>query len=83
METLYLSENIGAVERVPRKTGLQRNYSNSPSHTPHEHYKLMVAIPLLDSRINQLEDRIEGEGRFCRIFLCLVPSVLLSKSCSL
>ena len=43
----------------------------------------MVAIPLADSRINQLEDRIEGEGRFCHIFLCLVPSVLLSKSCSL
>ena len=51
--------------------------------TPQEHYKLMVTIPLLGSPVNQLEDRFEGEGRLSHILLCLVPSVLLSKSCSL
>ena len=78
METLYQSENIGAVEQVPRKTSLQRNRSNSPSQTLHEHYKLMVAIPLADSRINQLKVREDFVAFFCALYhqCCLVRVVV-------
>ena len=72
------------VESVPRKTIQHRNRSNTPSQTPQDHYKLMVAIPLLDSLINQLEDRFEGEGRQCHILLChVLYHLLLSKNCCL
>ena len=33
-------------------------------------------IPLLDSLINQLEERFEGEGRHSHILLCLIPCLV-------
>ena len=48
-EILLLAESIGTVECVPR-----RNHSNTPSESPMEHYKRVVAIPLLDSLISQM-----------------------------
>ena len=56
-EILKLAEVIGVNETVPRKTSLQRNRSNTPCSTPREHYKTVVAIPLLDSLLTQLRDR--------------------------
>ena len=81
-EILQLAETMGVMESVPRKTSLQRNRSNIPSPSPKEHYKLTVAIPLLDSFINQFEKRFAGEERFGHILLCLIPSVLLNKTSS-
>ena len=63
---------------VPRKTSIQRNCSNTPSASPQEHYKRVVAIPLIDCFINQLEDRFHGDGSHASVLLCLVPSVILS-----
>ena len=77
-EILQLAENIGTVESVPRKTSLQRNRSNTPSESPKEHYKRVVAIPLLDSLLNQMVERFSDEGRHASDLLCLVPSILLS-----
>ena len=50
-EMLDLSEKLGIVEAIPRKTSIQRNRSNIPSSSPIDHYKKSVAIPLLDSMI--------------------------------
>ena len=50
-EMLDLSEKLGIVEAIPRKTSIQRNRSNIPSSSPIDHYKKSVAIPLLDSLI--------------------------------
>ena len=77
-EILLLAESIGTVECVPRKTSLQRNRSNTPSESPMEHYKRVVAIPLLDSLISQMMERFSDEGRHASNLLCLVPSILLS-----
>ena len=44
-----LAENIGVPESVPRKTSIQRHRSNTSSDTPMQHYKTVIAIPLLDS----------------------------------
>ena len=38
----------------------------------------MVAIPLLDSLLNQMVERFSDEGRHASDLLCLVPSILLS-----
>ena len=77
-EILQLAENIGTVESVPRKTSLQRNCSNTPSESPMEHYKRVVAIPLLDSLLSQMVERFSDEGRHASNLLCLVPSILLN-----
>ena len=74
-EILQLAETMGVMESV---ASLQRNHSNTPSQSTKEHYNLTVAIPLLDSFINQLEKRFAGEERFGHILLCLIPSVLLN-----
>ena len=72
-EILQLAENIGTVESVPR-----RNRSNTPSESPMEHYKRVVAIPLLDSLLSQMVERFSDEGRHASNLLCLVPSILLN-----
>ena len=82
-EILQLAEKIGATETVPRKTSIQRNRSNTPSSSPQEHYKRVVAIPLVDCFINQLENRFHGDGRHASVLLCLVPSVMLSSKVQL
>ena len=46
------------------------SYSLSPS--PIDHYKKTVAIPLLDSLIIQMQDRLSDEDRRARHVLCLV-----------
>ena len=58
---------------------MQRNRSNTPSLSPQEHYKRVVAIPLLDSLISQLKDRFTCDNKdgICAL-LTLIPSVLLS-----
>ena len=77
-EVLKLAEKIGTTENVPRKTSIQRNRSNTPSASPQEHYKRVVTIPLIDSFINQLEDRFHGDESHASVLLCLVPSVMIS-----
>ena len=77
-EILLLAESIGTVECVPRKTSLQRNSSNTPSESPMERYKRVVAIPLLDSHISQMVERFSDERRQASNLLCLVPSMMLS-----
>ena len=81
-EILELAETIGVTESVPRKTSLMRNRCNTPSGSPQEHYKRAVAIPFLDSLINQLEERFGGEESTGHVLLCLIPSVFLKKSSS-
>ena len=77
-EILKLAEVIGVNGTVPRKTSLQRNRSNTSSSTPREHYKTVVAIPLLDSLLTQLRDRFSGESnKYTQALLSLIPSVLL------
>lgn len=78
-EILKLADTIGATESVPRKTNLQKNRSNTPSSSPQEHYKRVIALPLLDSLITQLKERFDGENkRRIQALLSLVPSVMLS-----
>ena len=79
LQVLKLADTIGVTESVPRKTSLQRNRSNTPSSSPQEHYKRVVAIPLLDSLITQLKERFNSENnRHTQALLSLVPSVMLS-----
>ena len=56
---------------------MQRHRNNTPSETPKDHYKVTVAIPLLDSLIHQMTERFSAEGRHASSLLCLVPSILL------
>ena len=59
-----------------------RNRCNTPSGSPQKHYKRAVAIPLLDSFINQLEERFGGEKNNGHVLLCLISSVFLTESFS-
>ena len=61
-----------------RKRKLQRNRCNVPSGNPLDHFKKAVAILLLASVINELNERFYGEQRHAQGLLCLVPSVWLS-----
>ena len=82
-EILKLADTIGTTESVPRKTSVQRNRSNTPSTSPQEHYKRVVAIPLLDSLITQLKERFCGESGHTQALLSLIPSVIISCSVEL
>ena len=75
-EILDLTEKLGIVEAIPRKTSIQRNRSNTPSSSPIDHCKKSVAIPLLDSLIIQMQDRFSDEDRHARHLLYLVPSII-------
>ena len=73
-----MADDICVTENVPRRTSLQRNRSNTPSSSPHEHYKRAVAIPLLDSLITQLKERFSCENKkLTQTLLSLVPSLLI------
>ena len=82
-EILDLTEKLGIVEAIPRKTSIQRNRSNTPSSSPIDHYKKSVAIPLLDSLIIQIQDRFSDEDRHARHLLYLVPSIIVNDTLEL
>ena len=48
-----------------------------------DHYKKTVAIPLLDSLIIKMQDRLSDEDRHTRHLLCLVPSIIVNKALQL
>ena len=50
------------------------------SSSPIDHYKMTVAIPLLDSLIIQMQDRLSYEDRRARLVLCLVSSIIVNKA---
>ena len=79
-EMLDLSEKLGIVEAIPRKTSIQRNCSNIPISSPIDQYKISVAIPLLDSLIIQMQDRFSDEDRHARHLLYLVPSIIVNNA---
>ena len=60
-QMLQLADDIGVSESIPRKTKLQRNKSNTHSYSPQEHYRRVIAIPLLDSLKTQLNERFTGD----------------------
>ena len=68
------------VETIPRKTSIPRNRSNTPSSSPVDHYKKVVAIPLLDSLIIQMQDWFSDEDRHARHLLHLVPSIIVNNT---
>ena len=53
------------------------------SSCPIDHYKKTVAIPLLDSLIIKMQDRLSDEDRHARHLLCLVPSIIVNKALQL
>ena len=61
-DILPLADSIGVCPSVPRKTSLQRNHTNVPSNSPLEHFKRAVAIPLIDSTLQQLQDRFSSQN---------------------
>ena len=78
-EILQLAGNVGVSESVPRKTSMQRHRSNTPSESPSQHYKRVIAIPLLDSLVTELRERYSVEDCHAQHLLTLIPSVM---SCS-
>ena len=42
--SLQSADDIGVSESIPRKTQLQRNRNNTPSYSPQEHYRRVIAI---------------------------------------
>ena len=72
-----LADSVGVCPSVPRKTSLQRNRTNVPSNSPLEHFKRAVAIPLIDSLLQQLQDRFSSQHSHVKN-LFLVPSILTS-----
>ena len=53
------------------------------SSCPIDHYKKTVAVPLLDSLIIKMQDRLSDEDRHARHLLCLAPSIIVNKALQL
>lgn len=60
---------------IPRKTGLQINWSNIPSSSP---LRNTTSLSFVDSLISQLNDWFPGETAHPKALLCLILSVILS-----
>ena len=56
----------------------QHAEKSMPSESPMEYCERSIAIPLLDSLVNKLEDRYAVEGHQAHNLLRLVPAFLLS-----
>ena len=48
--------------------------------SPIDHYKMTVAIPLLDSLIIQMQDRFSDEDRQACQLLCLMLTIIVNKA---
>ena len=51
--------------------------------SPIDHYKMTVAIPLLDSLIIQMQDRFSDEDRQACQLLCLMLTIIVNKALQL
>ena len=60
-EIVELADNVGSTASLPRKTSLQRNGSNNPSDNSKEYYKRILAIPLLDTLLCQMNERFASD----------------------
>ena len=78
-----LAEKLGIVEAIPRKTNIQRNAQTLPVLVQLIIAKKSVAIPLLDSRIIQMQDRVSDEDRHARHCLYLEPSIIVNNTLEL
>ena len=77
-DILDLAGKLDISEGIPRRPSIQRTRSNILVPV-YAHCKKTTAIPLLDSLIIQLQDRLSDEDRHARHLLCLVPSIIVNK----
>ena len=73
-EMLDLSEKLGIVEAIPRKTAYGGIAETFPVLVQ------LITTPLLDSLIIQMQDRFSDENRHARHLLYLVPSIIVNNT---
>ena len=73
-EMLDLSEKLGIVEAIPRKTAYGGIAQTFPVLVQ------LITTPLLDSLIIQMQDRFSDENRHARHLLYLVPSIIVNNT---
>ena len=83
METLQLSEKNWCGGECSKENNLQTNHSNTPSQTLQEQCKQWLLFLCWISLLINWRIDLKVREDLSHILLCLVPSVLLSKSCSL
>ena len=71
---------VGIQPSLPRVCGRQCHRSNVPAQTPSEYYRRNLSVPVLDHLVSELETRFTTHQQTALQGLCLIPSVLVSKS---
>ena len=57
------------------------NRSNIPANTPEEYYRRVLAIPVLDTFIAEMEFRFNELNQRASTLLTLIPSIITKADC--
>ena len=72
-----LADKIGATVSVPRITGRQEHRNNAPSVSAESHYRVNVAIPLIDHLLEEMSSRFSKDNRARAEIFSLVTSAVV------
>ena len=72
-----LTDKIGATVSVPRIIGRQEHRNNAPSVNLESHYRVKVAIRLIDHLLEEVSSRFSEDNRAGAEIFSLVPSAVV------
>lgn len=77
----HVAEEEGTEEpSIPRRCGRQTQRDNVDGETAEVYYRRALTIPFLDHLISQLKERFNSHAKTASLGLCLVPSVMATRS---
>ena len=77
-ETCTLAQKINVNESVPRTSAQKTARENFPAESPSYYYKLSLSIPLIDTVLNELKRRFEGNHKCIFEGMYISPYIMVS-----
>ena len=77
-ETCTLAQKINVNESVPRTCAQKTARENFPAESPSYYYKLSLSIPLIDTVLNELKRRFEGNHKCIFEGMYISPYIMVS-----
>ena len=69
---------VDVVRSIPRRYARQRHRNNVPADYPLTYYRRCISVSLVDHQLVELETRFSPHHRVALLWLCLVPSALVT-----
>ena len=68
-----ITKSLDISPSVPKTVPRQMNRNNIPANTPEEYYRRVLAIPILDTFIAEMEFRFNERNQRAATVLTLIP----------